>query len=483
MRPTDWAPLADGDPVPGDPLTIDSLVTHLEGIASTIREQMSRFTAIDAGEIWDSDSADKFIEMQAKLPPDLDLVATRYEGVASALSTWSSALTDAQGEADQALIDAKAAQEDIDAAERGIDDMEQFAQDASEQANTTNAANPEAPPVEPEQWSGPDHYALKGEAEGRLQDARDKLAAAVEARDEAQGIAAGDIGDALDDDLKNRGGLFGFFDDVKYAVIEWAEANADWLNVLSDVLAIAGAIVGLLSIAFPVLAPLALALGVASLLVDSVLFMAGEKSWVDLGMDLLGIVTFGAGRAFGGAARAVSRAGRARAVVQSSNLRVANLTTRLDDAVAARNALSTSVQLGRNGRPLAGAARNSRIARLTREADAGIDTINNSLSAANRTAGRASALYDDIATRLPTRGWPGWSNVRNGFNPVQVVRDAGGASSSVTANLDLVEANLRGLNGGYAFTGQVVDAGGGTLIGAAQGIPAANNMAERIAGP
>ena len=66
---------------------------------------------------------------------------------------------------------------------------------------------------------------------------------------------------------------------------------------------------------------------------------------------------------------------------------------------------------------------------------------------------------------------------------MQVVRDAGGASSSVTANLDIVEANLRGLNGGYAFTGQVIDAGGGTLIGASQGIPATNNMVDRITGP
>ena len=399
MRPVDWAPLADSDPVPGDPLTIDSLVTHLEGIASTIRDQMARFTAIDAGEVWDSDSADKFIEMQGKLPPDLDLVATRYEGVAGALSTWSGALADAQGEADQALIDAQAAQDDIDAANSGIDDMEQFAQDASDQADTTNEADPDAPPVEPEQWSGPDHYALKGEAEGRLQDARDKLAAAVEARDEAQAVAVADIGDALDDDLKNRSGLFGFFDDVKYSITEWAEANADWLNVLSDALAIAGAIVGLLSIAFPVLAPLALALGVASLLVNSLLFTAGEKSWVDLAFDVLGIVTFGAGRAFNGAGEVVSRAGRARRVMQSVDGRMARITTNIDSKVATRNALSTTKQFGRNDRLLHGAARNSRIARLTRKANTEIAGLNNSLDAAGPRAPRRSTTTSPPACR------------------------------------------------------------------------------------
>jgi len=49
-RPTDWWPLADADPVPGDPQRISEQAAHLASTAQEITGQVARLRAIAAGQ-------------------------------------------------------------------------------------------------------------------------------------------------------------------------------------------------------------------------------------------------------------------------------------------------------------------------------------------------------------------------------------------------------------------------------------------------
>ena len=279
MRPVDWSPLRDGDPVPGDPATIRELANHLLGVAESIRGENGRMASLDAGEIWDSDAAVTFVELQEKLPPDLDKAATRYEGVANALFTWETALGGAQSKADGALTRAQEAQADIDAADSGIDQMDQWDTDARRIATETNDGAAEGSlPVEPEPWPGADWHSLRADAVSRLDAARTDLETAEGDRDDAANVAEGAIDDASHDDLENPG----FWESVLLAA--------------ADVLSIAAAVLGVLSIFFPVLAPFALIVGLVSMGLNFGLALAGKKGWKDFVIDAIGLATFGIGR-------------------------------------------------------------------------------------------------------------------------------------------------------------------------------------------
>ena len=48
-RPVDWLPLADSDPVPGDPQRISEQAAHLASTAQELSGQVARLRAIAAG--------------------------------------------------------------------------------------------------------------------------------------------------------------------------------------------------------------------------------------------------------------------------------------------------------------------------------------------------------------------------------------------------------------------------------------------------
>lgn len=45
-RPADWAPLAEADPVPGDPEGLRREVTHMKKVAEKLRTQAATMQAI-----------------------------------------------------------------------------------------------------------------------------------------------------------------------------------------------------------------------------------------------------------------------------------------------------------------------------------------------------------------------------------------------------------------------------------------------------
>jgi hypothetical protein len=446
MRPTDWAPLADSDPIPGDPSTIRELANHLLGIAEAIRNETTRMSEIDSGEIWDSDAAVTFAEMQEALPPDLELAATRYESVANALFTYEGSLSSAQSEADAALVRAQEAQADLDTATNGIGQMEEWADESQRLADEANqAAEPGTPPVEAEPWTGTDYYALQADAEERISQARTDLEGAVEARDEAASTAEEAIEGASNDDLENPGAFESF------------------LLAAADVLSIAGAVLGVLSIFFPVLAPLALIVGGVSLLLNAGLAAAGSKDWNDAMWDAIGLVTFGAGRAFNLGSRIVRSRGALQAMNRASSRAFSATMTRVSasqsrSALLSRTSLRGLSTTNAQGRTIYGAAARSR---LLSQYDNTIATATRQRTAAHHSRDLLRNRYNSIRYEQPVP-WTGWRNTHRyaGQNFMNTV----------------VPASPR-MDGGLGLTGVVFDLGGTTVVGGIQVDGAVNNMA------
>jgi hypothetical protein len=446
MRPTDWSPLADGDPVPGDPPTIRELASHLQGVADNIRTQVQRMNQLDASEIWVSEAATSYAEMQEALPPDLELAATRYESVANALETWEGKLTSAQGEADAALEKAKTAQADIDAANAGIERMEEWEQTAQDTADRANEADPDAPEVPPEPWTGPDHHAQLEDAQRRLREAREALEDACSDRDDAADVCEDAIGEASNDDLENPG---------------WFE---NFLLAAADVLSIAGAVLGVLSIFFPVLAPLALIVGGAALLLNVGLAAAGSKGWEDAMWDAIGLATFGAGRLLGAGSRLL----RARPAAQAMRTAAANgrsMRAPLAAARGTRNSLAARTSLtglratNAQGRTIYGAAARSR---LLSQANRQVDTLDAARRANATTYRNAMTQYNAIRNPASPQ-WTTWGNAHryagqnaaNAFRPVNPLRDYG-----------------------VGLTGQLIENGGTFGVGGYQVSGAIGNMGD-----
>lgn len=114
-RPVDWTPLADSDPVPGDPAEVARLARRYADTAAEVTRQAANLRTLASAEGWDSDAGRTFAEAAGGLAADLEKTRHRYAEVAGALRDWSPRLDDVQARADQALAEAKAAQAEIDA--------------------------------------------------------------------------------------------------------------------------------------------------------------------------------------------------------------------------------------------------------------------------------------------------------------------------------------------------------------------------------
>lgn len=302
----DWSALGCADPVPGDPEAVGALAGRLGRTAAIISEQATRLRAVADDGCWEGEAADNFREHHRKLPPRLDMVEQRYRAVARSLRAYQKGLFNAQAQARLALQKARTAQQDLGFARRGIDEMERHDADERSRSQAWNAAHPEGPAMEPLPWTGPQWDREARAAEETLAEAHRMLDAAIRTRDEAAGSAACDIRVAMDDELKNEGGLRAF---VKRAATDLADALP--LEGLATVLSVAGAVLAVAALAFPVLAPFALGVALAALLVDSVLVAAGRKGWGTLALDVAGVVSFGLGRVAITGARAARSAAAA----------------------------------------------------------------------------------------------------------------------------------------------------------------------------
>ncbi|MFE6481920.1 putative T7SS-secreted protein [Streptomyces sp. NPDC057757] len=313
-RPRDWHPLAESDPVPGDPEEIRDEVKHMTGVAASLREQARLLRGIGDDNELKGKYAEKLRSESGTLEKHLREVAGRYERVHGHLTNWADDLEEFQTQADDVLRKAKEKQDEVDA---------EKAKRESVDGKTSKA--PEG-----------------GTDDDPLRDFRNRLDRIKKDRDDRARHHTKKIRDQLDDVIEDS-----WWDDVK----GWVHENADWIKVVIDVLGWIATIVGVIAMFIPGL-NIAVFLLVAGLLVVGtrmLLVASGDASWMDVAMDSIGLLTMGMGRlgvsllkganSASRAAAAVSRVGKLKDGVLSHS-RVMDelgrtLATSSDDAVKA----------------------------------------------------------------------------------------------------------------------------------------------------
>ncbi|WP_406477225.1 putative T7SS-secreted protein [Streptomyces sp. NBC_01615] len=326
-RPTDWSPLAEQDPVPGDAHDIRGESRRLGKLAQMISEQVERLNAIgrDTTEL-KGKYADAMRDKAEELSGRLGKTHHRYDHVSGYLAHWADDLEDCQKQADDALSDAKEARGRVDA-HKPPDGPRKPDSEMSEAEKTTETAR---------------LHALT-RAEDDLGAARNKLDKAVSHRDERAGHWAGKIKRAISKDgLHDKG-----WDKFK----NWVNDHARLLNDLANVLvwvATACAIVALFIPGLNILAMIALGATIGSLLLHTATALSGSGSWIDVGLDVFALATFGLGRlatpgleAAEGGLRAALRGGAGK--LGQAAWDAAKLSTRADRAAASR-LLKTAVK-------------------------------------------------------------------------------------------------------------------------------------------
>ncbi|MGH3886006.1 MAG: putative T7SS-secreted protein, partial [Pseudonocardiaceae bacterium] len=206
-RPSDWSPLADDDPVPGDPDEIERVAKSLTDMAEEITRQAANLRRLSSAEGWDADAGRTFADSAGDLAGQLDQAQGRYATAGAALKGYAPELRHAQSVADAALTDAKAAQSAI---------------------NTHQP--PDHPPAEPtpDQASAERHrqHAYDGGIDA-LYAARRKLADATDHRDEHARRAERAIRDSVDHD--------GLKDSRWDKFTNWVSEHADLLRAISEI--------------------------------------------------------------------------------------------------------------------------------------------------------------------------------------------------------------------------------------------------------
>jgi uncharacterized protein YukE len=289
MSGLNWWPLAEADPVPGDPAAIRVLAAQWQQSAMDVGEQVQTLRRIGRSADWIGPAAQAFQERTGRLPADLDLVGERFQRVAQALREFAPALESAQRRARVALARAQEAH------------VAQPATALTAQASFVGPTLASGPPAGPlAQVAGP---LTIGGGDRELAHARDMLAAACEERDRAGARCARALAAAGHDRLRNPSGWHRFLG----AVSAWAGVCSTWLGVAALVLCFVPGV-------GPLLGAASLALALVQLGADVTLAAGSDAGWGSAGLDLLGVVPLGR------AARLGATLSRGRAIEQAAGL-------------------------------------------------------------------------------------------------------------------------------------------------------------------
>ncbi|SOD63103.1 hypothetical protein SAMN06297387_10944 [Streptomyces zhaozhouensis] len=316
-RPADWQPLTDDgrDPVPGDWEMVQEAAARYRRTADAIQRAKELLEDVtDSEDGWRSEAGTAFREKSTEVSDDVWKAWGRYDAAADALAGYWPALEDAQTESLTLRTEAQEVQAQMDSLSGRIEGAEADA----ERAGDSDADDAE----DREEEANRQVSNLQGQLEyqqGELNRLRTRLSEIVEAKDQAAQRAADAIGDFIGGDGLKDGfwdHVGAFFDGLKDFLImigEWAGRIAAICGVLA-----------LLVSWIPVVGQaLAAVLGTIAL-VATVFSMVGNAlsgNWVGFALDVVGIVTFGIGRAVTPMLRAAggtARFGAFRSVMQNA---------------------------------------------------------------------------------------------------------------------------------------------------------------------
>ncbi|MFC8130043.1 putative T7SS-secreted protein [Streptomyces sp. NPDC057302] len=275
-RPSDWTPLYDSDPVPGDPYEVAHLSKKLRGMAEEIDKQARNIKALASVDSWDSVAGRAFHDIAGETAGRLKKAYDRYDEAANALGTkvregeskeYASELHRAQRMADKALeefrtaeVEQKAAMKELEKTKGTIPSSREDGADRTKQQKK------------------------RDDATSVMARHRQKIMNAVEIRDDAASAAAKKIKNVIHHDgVRDPGGF-----------MDWIADHADWFTAIATVLAVAAlvAAVVLTGGAAAILIGVAAAMSATALsgrLYD-VFARGGKLDAVAITIDVLGII-------------------------------------------------------------------------------------------------------------------------------------------------------------------------------------------------
>ncbi|MDH6217748.1 hypothetical protein [Streptomyces pseudovenezuelae] len=301
----DWqtARYDDREFAPGDPYEVARLGKRIADTAKLIEEQAGKLRNLVDGNGWDSDAGREF---QRKTEDTVGLLTAshqRYAAAGAALGSsvayepvsdqarenWATALNHAQNLVRSALKKAGDADADGSRYRQQIDQH-------------------------PGSDQHPDKQKLKRQkdaADGELDAAKRDLRHALDYRDTQAGYAAKAIRDAVDHDgLKDP--KHHWWDNWK----DWVAEVGHWAGAIAGVLCLLALVLSWVPVLGEVLAALALIASVVALVCDTVSALDGKGTWLDVAIDVVGVLSFGAGRILGTAAKEAATAARGSAALR-----------------------------------------------------------------------------------------------------------------------------------------------------------------------
>jgi hypothetical protein len=324
-RPSDWYPVEMWeDPTPGDADATVDAGRHYRDVADAIETAARRLREIASAPDMESEAVEAFVGKAEEVANNIDRAHERYRGVGDALYTYGFQLGRAQDDADDALRRAIAAREDAGAARARLDTARQNLQQAQDD---DAAAPPEAPPAD---LSG--HQSAVSRAEGDVADAemawQRAISDAQQAKEDAESAAraareaiedvkdSGDLNDSTWDNVAGALKKLADFAGMVAAVCGILALAVGWIPVIGQALA-------------AVLGTIALVAGLVSLLCNVALLIGGKGSLKSVILDLVGVLSFGIGRAVVAGARGAYRGAQGLARMNAGRLAATSPASRL----------------------------------------------------------------------------------------------------------------------------------------------------------
>lgn len=283
-RPADWFPLADGDPVPGDPAAISSLASHLASVAEQIGAQVGILRKIAAGQATEKGQhIEKLKAAASDTAGKLDQVTGRYHETAAALSAWAPQLADAQAQSLRALAKAQDAH-------------------ARQQANQPVQRPPGTKLTPQDHQQDHARASALGSANDDMEAARGMLDDAKWQRDQHAAQTASRIESAASQHAD------GFWQSLWADIKSFTDRYANIIKNICTVLEVIATVLAIVALFIPglnILVLIGIGLTALALAGRAMLAATGNGSWLDVGLDVLALATFGLGgglgaRIFGG---------------------------------------------------------------------------------------------------------------------------------------------------------------------------------------
>ncbi|MFB6555698.1 putative T7SS-secreted protein [Streptomyces sp. NPDC056405] len=287
-RPVDWHPLAEKDPIPGEPEDIRDEVTRMKDLASTLRDQATILRQAADGDALKGKYADKIREKSGDLEKRFRETAARYERVVGDLGKWANNLEGFQERADGILRAAK-------------------------QADEEHAA--EVKKKEAKARENGDEAPVEADPNSHLSSYHGQLNEVISDRNTSAQLYAENIGDDISDIIKDSG-----WENFK----DWVHEHADTIKTVVEILSYAATLIGAIALLCTPVGWVATAIMVATIASTSLvlaghtlLALSGDGSWADVAMDVFALATLGFGsvalkgvKAATTALKSASRSGR-----------------------------------------------------------------------------------------------------------------------------------------------------------------------------